>query len=262
MESNPLTVKSPMGWLPEPPEVGAPRPLPMGSLAFILALILSACGPRPHVPPLSTIIAGITPAPDSVTARARNLAPTLYLHPDETFPLLRVVAVQHPERPIVAYHLLWRDDVHGAWIPFTTPTDQEVVWVGYDDYGRPTRLWTYWHGTIVGTDWSGKGRAAVDVQWGKHGSLPRNTVLDDLPWTRQLSLYYAFTWAFPDLLLGALQREGPVCFCRSYGRYRQFTLPVPLASRLDLVVVAVNPEPVLRAIFGENYSHKPPWPWE
>ena len=32
------------------------------------------------------------------------------------------VAVVHPDSQVVAYHLLWRDDAHGAWIPFTVPT--------------------------------------------------------------------------------------------------------------------------------------------
>ena len=65
-------------------------------------------------------------------ALARSLAPTLFVQRDEYFALSRVVAVVHPTRPVVAYHLLWRDDVNGAWIPFTKPTDQEIVWVGFD----------------------------------------------------------------------------------------------------------------------------------
>ena len=63
---------------------------------------------------------------------ARSLAPLLYVQRDEWFPLDRVVAVLNPTRRVIAYHLLWRDDVHGSWIPFTVPTDEEIVWVGYD----------------------------------------------------------------------------------------------------------------------------------
>jgi len=262
VKSNPLTVKSPIGWLPGPPGARVPGRQLMGFALFVLALILSACGPRLRVPALDAALTGIAPAPDSVVESARSLAPTLYLQPDETFPLLRVVAVQHPTRRIIAYHLLWRDDVHGAWVPFSSPTDQEIIWVGYDDEGRPTRLWTYWHGTIVGTDWTDKGTPAVDVQWGKHAPLPRETLLDDLPWILHPRIYYAFTWALPDLLLGALQRDGPLCFCRGFDRYRQFTIQVPLASRLDLVVVRADPDPILTAVFGERYSRKPPWPWD
>ena len=90
---------------------------------------------------------------DSGAILARSLAPVLYLQRDERFPLSRVVAVVHPTKPIIAYHLLWRDDVNGAWIPFTVATDQEVIWVGYDPTGAPTDVWTYWHGTLLHTKW-------------------------------------------------------------------------------------------------------------
>lgn len=229
-------------------------------LIILASFIAAACGPRARVPPIGEALRGVRIAPDSIERLARTLAPTLYLHPDETFPLLRVVAVHHPTRTLIAYHLLWADDVHGAWIPFTTPTDQEIIWVEYEGAGEPVRLSTYWHGTVVGTDWRGKGAPEVDVQWGKHGSLPRGTLLDDLPWTRQLWLYYVFAWGLPDLWLGSLDRDGPLCFCAGYDRYRQFSVAQPLETRLDAIVVAEDPEPVLTAIFGEQYSRKPPWP--
>ena len=77
-----------------------------------------------------------------------------------------------PTRRVIAYHLLWQDDVNGSWIPFTVPTDEEVVWVGYDSTRAPTDIWTYWHGTLLHADWRERGQVAIDVQWGKHGSLP------------------------------------------------------------------------------------------
>ena len=88
--------------------------------------------------------------------------------------------VLHPTRRVIAYHLLWRDDVHGSWIPFTVPTDEEVLWIGYDSTYAPTDLWTYWHGSVLHTPWP-KSQVAIDVQWGKHGSLPRNVRQSDLP---------------------------------------------------------------------------------
>jgi hypothetical protein len=102
---------------------------------------------------------------------------------------------------------------------------------------------------------------AVDVQWGKHGSLPRNTRPEDLPAFQSLGLFYAFAWALPDIWLGRLNREGPLCFCRGFGRYREFTRPEPLAPHLDVVVVTADPGPVLAAVFGTRYSEKPAWPW-
>ena len=87
---------------------------------------LTACGPRAHIPLRPANLPDALAPTDSGALLARRLAPTLYLQRDETFPLERVVVVLHPTKRIIAYHLLWRDDVHGSWIPFTIPTDQEV----------------------------------------------------------------------------------------------------------------------------------------
>lgn len=124
--------------------------------AVTISVAISGCGPRPNIPllpQLSYLPNALAPT-DSGALLARMLAPTLYLQPDEKFLLLRVVAVLHPDLPIIAYHLLWSDDVHGAWLPFTNATDQEIVWVGYDSTLAPTDLWTYWRmepsSTLIG----------------------------------------------------------------------------------------------------------------
>jgi hypothetical protein len=124
--------------------------------------------------------------------------------------LVRAVAVVHPTRPIIGYHLLWKDDVHGAWIPFTVPTDEEIVWVGYDSSGAPTDIWTYWHGKVLHADWRGHGTPAVDVQWGKHGLMPRGITESDLPRFQTLNAFYAFhQLGILDILLGRKQALDP-----------------------------------------------------
>jgi hypothetical protein len=192
----------------------------------------------------------------------RAIAPVLYLHRNERFQLTRAVAVIHPARRVIAYHLLWRDDVHGAWIPFTKPTDQEIVWVGYDSTGAPTDVWTYWHGAILHSDWRGRGTVLIDVQWGKHGSLPHGARLEDLPWLRSLPVYWLATWVgLPDLWLGRANRRGPACFCLGYGSYRDFSRPLLLGPELDVIVRAEDPSPALSSVFGRPYSEKVNWPW-
>lgn len=192
---------------------------------------------------------------------ARALAPLLYIQRDEWFPLQRVVAVLNPTRRVIAYHLLWQDDVNGSWIPFTVATDEEVVWVGYDSTRAPVDLWTYRHGTVLHADWRDRGQVAIDVQWGKHGSLPHGLIESDLPGMKKLNDFYAFTWiSLPDIWLGNLTRRGPWCFCHGYARYRDFSRVMPLTNRLDLIVRADDARDALGAVFGRPYSRKTPWP--
>lgn len=206
-------------------------------------------------------MAGALSESDSVARLAHRLAPLLYQQRDEWFPLERAVAVVHPSRPIIGYHLLWRDDAHGAWIPFTVPTDEEIVWIGYDVSGAPTDLWTYWHGKVLHTDWRGRGTPAVDVQWGKHGLLPRGLIESDLPRFRTLNSFYAFhQLGMIDILLGRITRPGPSGFFHSYQRYRDFTHVLRLGDVLDVVVRSEEPSAALAAVFGTPYSEKNPWP--
>lgn len=241
-----------------------PIALRRGAAATLLAWSAAACiGPRAHIPPRTPaplVPAALAPT-DSVRALATVLAPVLYLQRDETFPLERVVAAVHPKYRVIAYYLLWRDDVHGAWVPFTVPTDEEVVWVGYDATNAPTEVWTYWHGHILHTPWP-REQVAIDVQWGKHGSLPRGVRESDLPRMQTLNDFYAATiFGLPDIWLGDLNRKGPLCFCHSYSRYRDFSRVLPLSDRLDAVVYGDDPRPVLKAVFGGKYSGKTMWPW-
>ena len=234
------------------------------SVLFLAAALLTACGPRAHIPPrpASPVSLPGALAPDSPEAYlARALAPVLFLQRDEWYPLERVVAVVHPTQRIIAYHLLWRDDVHGSWIPFTVPTDQEVAWVSYDSTGAPTDLWSYWHGAVLHTDWRGRGTPVIDVQWGKHGSLPRDVIESDLPFRGKLLSFYLFTWlGLPDIWLGRLSRNGPWCFCHGYGRYREFSDPMLLGDRIDVVARTEDPSALLAAVFGRPYAKKTPWP--
>jgi hypothetical protein len=198
---------------------------------------------------------------DSGIALARSLAPVLFLQRDEWFPLERVVAVLHPTRRIIAYHLLWRDDIHGSWIPFTVPTDEEIVWVGYDSTRAPTEVWTFWHGSILHTLWRDRGAATVDIQWGKHGSLPRGVIERDLPRLKKLNSFYAMHYlGIWDIWLGKLTRPGPGCFCHGYGRYRDFSRPLVLGDRLDAIVKAADATTYLATVFGRPYSKKRGWP--
>lgn len=235
--------------------------LPRITLALTVILTAAACGPTAHIPPRPLTITDSVPASDTAARMARALAPVLYLQHDEWFQLERVVAVLHPTRPIIGYYLLWRDDVHGAWVPFTKATDEEIVWVGYDSTWAPTDVWTYWHGTILHTDWRHRGTVTINVQWGKHGSLPRGITNEDALWPQTLSYFWVSSWVgLPDIWLGRITRRGPLCFCHGYRRYRTFDRPLVTSDRVDIVARTDDPDPVLGAVFGRPYSQKRMWP--
>lgn len=230
-------------------------------VALVVTLATAAaCSRGAYAPPVPNPAA--FPADSATWGLARSLAPVLYLQRDEPFPLDRVVAVVHPTRPIIAYHLLWRHDVNGQWAPWAKPSDEELVWVGYDpNTHAPTDIWTYWHGSVLHSPWRDKGPPAVDVQWGKHGSMPRGTVPSDLPSNKTLNSFYAYEIALvPDILLGKLVHGGPWGFFHSFERYRDFSRVLPLDDRLDLVVKTEDPRVPLHAVFGRSYSNKRWWP--
>jgi hypothetical protein len=84
----------------------------------------------------------------------------------------------------------------------------------------------------------------------------------DLPRFSTLNFFYALhIIGVPDMLLGDLSRPGPLCFCRSFRRYREYTRPVFLADRIDFVARAEDPRPVLTQVFGKKYSNKDWWPF-
>jgi hypothetical protein len=221
---------------------------------------VAACSRGAYAPPVPSPEA--FPTDSAAWALAKSLAPVLYLQRDEPFPLDRVVAVVHPVRSIIAYHLLWRHDVNGQWLPWAKPSDEEEVWVGYDPNSHaPTDIWTYWHGKLLHTPWANRGPPAIDVQWGKHGSMPRGTDNKDLPPERSLRSFYDYEFILlPDILLGKLVHGGPWGFFHSFHRYKDFSKVLPLADRLDLVVKTEDPRTPLHAVFGRAYSNKKWWP--
>jgi hypothetical protein len=237
------------------------RRRPLG-LCHFLAVLLAACGPRTHFPPLPPALPDALAPSDSAAALARELAPVLYLQRDESFPLERTVAVLHPTRRVIAYFLTYEHDIAARWSPFAQGPDEEEFWVGYDATLAPTDLWTYWHGDILHANWRGKGELGVDVQWGKHGSLPRGTPPSALPRDKSLEIFYTMTYVLPDLLFGRFSSRGPLCFCHSFARYLEFTRPILLGERLTAIGRTTDPDSLLTAVFGPQYAHKPFWPWE
>jgi tetratricopeptide (TPR) repeat protein len=104
-------------------------------------------------------------------------APRVFQVASDPFRLLAAVAVHHPDEPLIAYHFFWEDDID--FPADNDPCDHELVWVRYDrSNAKVTEFHTYFHGRILGSTEAVRDAAAhserprVNVQWGKHGSLP------------------------------------------------------------------------------------------
>src|SRR5262245_37243652 len=106
-------------------------------------------------------------------ARALELDP-----PSEFFPLKDFAVILHPAERLIAYHFFWEDDID--FPEDNDPCDHELIWVKYSaDKSAIENILTYFHGRILEggkaaiADARAHGmRPRVNIQWGKHGSLP------------------------------------------------------------------------------------------
>jgi hypothetical protein len=111
-------------------------------------------------------------------ALVRRFAPRAYTTPTELFPLKDFAVILHPDNQVIAYHFFWEDDID--FPDDNDPCDHEVIWVQYSSDVRAIEgIWTYFHGRVLDggeaalRDARQHGmRPRVNVQWGKHGSMP------------------------------------------------------------------------------------------
>jgi hypothetical protein len=108
----------------------------------------------------------------------RRFAPRIYITPSEFFPLKDFAVIMHPTERLIAYHFFWEDDID--FPEDNDPCDHELIWVKYSaDKSSIEKILTYFHGRILEggeaaiNDARAHGmRPRVNIQWGKHGSLP------------------------------------------------------------------------------------------
>ena len=119
------------------------------------------------------------PATPSAAQRAAILrfAPRVFQVSGDPFGLKDVVAIHHPAEPMIAYHFFWEDDID--FPEDNDPCDHELVWVRYDPNSmKVVSFHTYFHERILSSPEAiadaarNQQRPRVNVQWGKHGSLP------------------------------------------------------------------------------------------
>ena len=114
---------------------------------------------------------------ENLTTLAMRFAPKLYLNSDEPGNLIAIIPVHHPERPLIAYHIMFDDDA--LFSGRGKAYDHEILWVEYDPITFiVVDVPVLWHRTVIRTDSSlldaksSDQRPRVMVEWGMHGLLP------------------------------------------------------------------------------------------
>ena len=213
--------------------------------------------------------------PATPSAEQRQLvlkfAPRLYNVPNEFFPLKDIAAILHPEKPVIAYHLFWEDDL--GFPSDNDPCDHEVVWVEYDPATqRVKQVWTYWHGRIVTTGTATDdanahgGRPWIGVEWGFHGSVPWQAlgqvkVVEEILRSHWDNAHTRAKTRPRD----PLARGWPTEYAGDFSAFTTFSVPNdprPMLRERDLIYVSRWANATLnRYCLRYNFAAKTEWPW-
>jgi hypothetical protein len=218
-------------------------------------------------------------------ALVKRFAPRLYVTPTEFFPLKDFAVILHPSNRLIAYHLFWEDDID--FPEDNDPCDHELIWVEYaEDRQTLKRLWTYFHGQILDG-----GREAVEearqhamrprinVQWGKHGSMPvswenlkvRRDANAEGAEPISLKLYNEETFGklssagrrLPNHLI-AVRGKWPVKFTGDWSAFTNFSKLVEplrlLEQRRMALVSSWNSAAINQHFLSYNFRPKTEWP--
>jgi hypothetical protein len=223
--------------------------------------------------------------------RVRRFAPRVYVTPTEFFPLKDVAAIVHPSRPLIAYHFFWEDDID--FPEDNDPCDHELMWVEHSPDGTAiSKIWTYFHGRILegGTAALDEARRhrmrpRVNVQWGKHGSMPTGwetlsiTATEGDVERKYLSLNRPLTLkAYNEATFKKLSTEGrrlmshplgrrlgwPDRFVGNWEAFVDFTRPVETLEWLDrtkmIKISQWNSATIDQHFLPYNFRPKTEWP--
>jgi hypothetical protein len=220
---------------------------------------------------------------------ALRFAPRVFTVNGDPFPLVDAAAVIHPDRPWIAYHFFWEDDID--FPDDNDPCDHELMWVRLDDdRRRVTGYFTYFHGRILEAPIAGiedanqaGGRAAVLTQWGKHGTMPFHwrglTITPDSGDVERkhltvdrgttLEAYNRATWEKLSTVGrqsqdSPLSRGWPLKFTGSFDDFTRFTQRVDPAELLRkkryIAVSCLNNAVLNRRFLRYNFAAKTEWP--
>jgi hypothetical protein len=234
------------------------------SLFFILCLICS-CSQKPE-------LAGIISYQEKQLAPfdlAMRFAPRLYTNPTEPYGLMDLVVVVHPQRPLIAYHLLWEDDSIGAGIGMEG--DHEIAWVEYDPISlKLVDMWVLWHRGILHTTQaiteakSHNQRPKLLIQWGQHGILPVGW--ESLPTARpevELRLHFSIMKLVQTGPYTGSKDIDSLKFQGDYSEYLTFSELIDSREHIqpEKVVVGIDGNAIMSQLVHFTISLKQPWPY-
>jgi len=200
-------------------------------------------------------------------------APLPYTTPTEPLPLKDVVVIIHPDRPLIAYHLFWEDDID--FPDDSEPCDHEEVWVSYTpEGGQVTGVYTWYHSHLVtsqeAVDVANRrgGRPVVYVEWGKHGLLLdgwEDMTVDGVSILKKMRRTHRRLRSDGHRLVDhPLARNWPRTFAGSWEDYAHFSHPVDPVEWIeekDMVMVGRWGNAIINKDFLlYNFHHKWEWP--
>ena len=199
---------------------------------------------------------------------AMRFAPRLYTNPTEPYCIRDLIVVIHPQRPLIAYHILWEDDSIGAGLGMDS--DHEIVWVEYDPVSlKLVDVWVMWHRGILHTVQSvmeaksHTQRPRVFVQWGQHGMLP-------VGWQRlrtvrpfaELRLHYTIMKSIQTGPYTGSKDIDSLKFQGDYSDYLTFTELIDSRKYIhpEYVDIGVDSNTIISRIVPYTVTFKQPWP--
>ncbi|MGM0874795.1 MAG: hypothetical protein ACQEWV_08340 [Bacillota bacterium] len=203
-----------------------------------------------------------------------KFCPILLTNPKECFPLKDIVAIHHPSKPVIGYHLFWEDDYD--FPDDYEPCDHEEVWIEYNPKTEVvTNVMCWFHsrvlesGEAVKEAQSNQQRAIIRIEWGKHGSLLCGWENMEEPLTG-ISLPQWLKDTYDEVKRGGrvpshpLKRFWPKGFDGTFDEYTDFLVSVDPLEWFNKKPLMYKTEWVNAVIFTEsllyNFHPKMEWP--